>query len=117
MASSSDALGGDGLAPQRLGHLEVEVDLLVGLAEGELVDVDVDAGVVVHLADLLALGQLRLPQLGAVGVVRRLAGVAPSLPPPMPAKERIGPSISSVSLSPSLSRQSRVYSAVLTPPR
>ena len=65
------ALGGDGLAAQGLGDLEVEVDVVVGRAERELVDVDVDAGVVVHLAQLLALGKLRLAQLGAVGIAHR----------------------------------------------
>ena len=65
-------LGRDRDAPQRLGDLEVELDLLVGLAEGELLAVDVHAGVVVHLPQLAALGELRLPLLGALGVGGRL---------------------------------------------
>ena len=83
------ALGGDRLAAEGLGDLEVEVDVVVGLAEGDLVDVDVDAGVVVHLAKLLALGQLRLAHLGSVGIDRRRRGIV-ALSPFLPRPARAG---------------------------
>ena len=54
----------------------------------------------VHLAKVRAFGEL----CGAVGVT--------AASPVIPANERIGPSISSVSLRPSLRRHCRMYSAV-----
>src|SRR5688500_9520292 len=62
------ALGGDGDAAERLGDLEVEIDFLVRLSEGDLVDVDVDAGVVVHLAEVDAPGELRFALLRLLSV-------------------------------------------------
>jgi hypothetical protein len=54
------ALRGHGRAAQRLGHEEVELDLLIRLTEAHLVDVNVHARVVVHFPHLNALGDLLL---------------------------------------------------------
>ena len=55
------ALGGHASAAQRLGHEEAELDLLIRLPEAHLVDVNVDARVVIHLPQITALRELLLP--------------------------------------------------------
>src|SRR5439155_20237606 len=77
-----------------------------------------------HLASCDSRSLARSPLLSGGGGVfsASLPFPRPRPPPPpvMPANERIGPSINSVSLRPSFKRQSSVYSAVVGvfgPPR
>src|SRR5206468_2497412 len=79
-------LQGDADAAQRPGHLEVEVDRLVRLAEGDLVEVDVDARIVVYLAHLGAPGQLRLASF-----VGRRGRLLPTSPATAAGHSGIGP--------------------------
>ena len=55
------AFRGDARASERFGHLKIEVNVLVGLAERNFVQVNVNTRVVVKLAQLPAFGQLRFP--------------------------------------------------------
>ena len=52
------ALGGDADTAEGLGDLEVEINFLVGRTEGNFVEVNVYAGVVVELAERAALREL-----------------------------------------------------------
>ncbi len=70
-------LQSDASAAQRLGHLEVEVDRLIRLAKADLMNVDVDACIIVHFPQLRALGQLR-PVLLVGRLCRLLAGTPPT---------------------------------------
>src|SRR5688572_13926000 len=54
------AFGGDAGASERFGDLKIEVNVLVGLAERNFVEVNVNTRVVVKLAQRPAFGQLRL---------------------------------------------------------
>src|SRR5437867_8767572 len=54
------ALGSDSDTPKRLRHLEVELDLFIRLAKRQLMEMNVDARVIVHFAQVAALRQLGL---------------------------------------------------------
>src|SRR5262245_12326434 len=68
-------LGGDRVTAEGFSDLGIEVDIVVGLAGRKRVDMDVDAGSVVHFSQLFALDELRLAHLGSVGIDRRGLGI------------------------------------------